>query len=132
LDEWKTDANGTRYRETIEGGHLVREYEPRINGLTPDQLHTLNEQRKNQKPQPVQPQQPRKVCPFSMGAITYCHGDRCAFFDDAGCGALPRKKRSTRKSTRMTVGLECPMMNRQPCRRDCSFNTSGGCIMITE
>lgn len=135
MQEWKTDVNGRRFRVIEQGGIKVREYEKLIQtsgGIVPEsQLEEHNRRMKQQTEERLRAaasaEKTLKICPFSDpgGEIRRCSGSRCAFYDETDCAAF---RGASEEHT--TFGKQCPLLYRQPCRRDCSFFCDGGCIVL--
>lgn len=117
MSEWKRDENGRYYRMI---GENCKEY-------ATDYI------RCGAKPEPVEQQpvkeaeqRPVRRCPFKSIVNSNCVGDRCAFFVGDNCAL---GKLTTKKPTKNTAGLRCPVNKEsRPCSEDCAiFN--GGCML---
>ncbi len=116
MEDWKTDSNGKRYRDIVQFGINVREYEPTITTtegtFTEEQLKTLK-----RDPVPL-PKAINKRCPFRSGITVNCYGDDCALYKN-GC-TLAR----IRKSGNDTNGKRCPFTG-SGCAKDCALYKNG-------
>lgn len=136
MDEWKEDEFGKRYRDVEQGGFRIREYETVVvttNGTVyQSELTEHNRRMKQQDEEQHRAEKavikPLKICPFSDpgGDIKRCAEDRCAFYVDDSCGAFRVWE------DHKTLGLQCPMLCRQLCRRDCAFSVNDGCTLLME
>ena len=135
MGEWleeKTPFGGVR-RYRMNG--YIKEYEMMVqtsSGVVPEsQLEEHNRRMKQQEEERLRAaaleEKLLKICPFSEpgGEIKHCSGFRCAFYDDEGCAAF---RGASEEHT--TIGKQCPMLFRQPCRRECSFYFPDGCTML--
>ena len=117
MSEWKRDENGRLYRQF---GENSREYAQDMRFSS----------QYGREPQPVKEaeQRPVRRCPFKSIVNSNCVGDRCAFFVGDNCAL---GKLTTKKPTRNTAGLRCPVNKEsRPCSEDCAiFN--GGCMLTT-
>ena len=130
--EEETPFGGVR-RYRIVGG--IKEYEMMVqtsSGVVPEsEIEERNRLAKKEKDERLKAAAledvPLKICPFSDpgGEIKRCSGDRCAFYDDKGCAAFRGASEDHN-----TIGKQCPMLLRQPCRRECSFYFPDGCSML--
>ena len=115
MSEWKRDENGRLYREF---GKNCREYAKDVRFSS----------QHGREPQPVKEaeQRPVRRCPFKSIVNSNCVGDRCAFFVGDNCAL---GKLTTKKPTKNTAGLRCPVNKEsRPCSEDCAiFN--GGCML---
>lgn len=115
MSEWKCDENGRLYREF---GPNCREY---AQDMRFSSLH-------GREPKPVKKaeQRPVRRCPFKSIVSNKCVGDGCAFFVGDSCVL---GKLATKKPTRNTAGLRCPINKEsRPCSEDCAiFND--GCML---
>ena len=115
MSEWKRDENGRLYRQF---GENSREYAQDMRFSS----------QYGREPQPVKEaeQRPVRRCPFKSIVNSNCVGDRCAFFVSDNCAL---GKLTTKKPTKNTAGLRCPVNKEsRPCSEDCAiFN--GGCML---
>ncbi len=132
MSEWMEEVNqwgGVRRYRMVNG---IKEYEPEVNGVPQSVFLEMNRRDKERREQERQAERVKqellKICPFSDpgGAIARCSGDRCAFYVNDSCGAFRVWE------DHKTLGLQCPMLCRQLCRRDCAFSINDGCTLLTE
>ncbi len=129
MSEWLEEKNqwGGVRRFRWENG--IKSYETEINGMPQSAFLEMNRKQKEKREQGREAvEKTFKICPFSDpgGAIARCSGDRCAFFVSDSCGAFRVWE------DHKTLGLQCPVLCRQLCRRDCAFSINDGCTLLTE
>lgn len=116
MSEWKMDENGRLYRQF---GEYSREY-------AQDMHYSSRYKEEVSKPVTSTEKKPVRRCPFKSIVNSNCVGDKCAFFVGDNCAL---GKLTTKKPTRNTAGLRCPINKEaRPCSEDCAiFN--GGCML---